>query len=151
MCISDKKLRQMYSCPKQSKALQVSKTTAIAIFGCQGPKKLLRWEKQSSEFLSTAAATCVSSESHKHERGNVGFDLSCLKDIPLLPLHPWGKIVPLCGKRVTLFPFSRKDPSPAGHPGRAAAWTVVLFSQEQDWQGNFSAIFHTTTLNSARL
>lgn len=43
-------------------------------------------------FLSTPAASCVSSETHKHERANVSFHLTCLKNRPLLPICPWGKI-----------------------------------------------------------
>lgn len=88
-------------------------------------------------FLSTLTASCVSSETHKHGMANVGFDLTCLKERLLLPIYHWGEIVPLCCKRVTLFPLSRNDPSPAGNPGHAVAWIVVLFSQEQDRQGQF--------------
>lgn len=45
----------MYSCPKQSKPLDASKTTAIAIFGCQGSKMLVRWEKPSSSYFMSSS------------------------------------------------------------------------------------------------
>lgn len=108
------KLREMYSCPKQLKALDSSKTTVIAIFGCEGSKMLVKWEKPSRLlfqvfFLSTPEASCVSSETHEHWRANVGFDLTCLKNRPLLSINPRGKIVPLCCKRGTLHPLQKSN------------------------------------------
>lgn len=59
--------------------------------------------------------------------------------------------MPLHCKRETPFALSRKDPSPAGHPGCAVLGQLVCFPRNRTGRANFSAIFHTTTLNSARL